>query len=149
MPDDFDVPQTFVAPGFHLEPLGPEHNERDHEAWMSSIDHIRSTPGMEGGKWPLPLTLEQNMDDMKMHADEFKKRTSFTYSILDDDTIIGCVYIYPDKTDRSDAEVRSWVRADRAEMDKVVWETLNHWLLDSWPFRSIRYEPRTGKSSGA
>lgn len=45
VPDDFDVPLRHAWAGFHLEPLGPQHNERDYEAWMSSIDHIRSTPG--------------------------------------------------------------------------------------------------------
>jgi hypothetical protein len=31
--------------GLRLEPLGPQHNQSDHAAWMSSIEHIRSTPG--------------------------------------------------------------------------------------------------------
>ena len=61
VPPDFDPPLTFDGPGFHLEPLGAEHNERDHEAWMSSIDHIRVTPGMEKWDWPAPMTLEENM----------------------------------------------------------------------------------------
>lgn len=142
VPDDFDVPTTFNGPGFHLEPLAPEHNERDHEAWMGSIDHIRSTPGMEGGKWPLPMTLEQNLDDMEMHSREFKKRASFTYSILDGDSVIGCVYIYPDKEGEVDADVKSWVSVGRAEMDKVVRETLGIWLQESWPFDSVRYAAR-------
>ena len=42
VPDDFVVPVTLEGPGFRLDPLGPEHNERDHAAWMSSIEHIRS-----------------------------------------------------------------------------------------------------------
>ena len=42
--DDFVVPVSFDGPGFRMEPLGPEHNERDHDAWMSSIDHIWKTP---------------------------------------------------------------------------------------------------------
>src|SRR5690606_32052636 len=70
VPTDFDVPSSFQGPGFHLEPLGPVHNERDHEAWMSSIDHIRSTPGMDWKKWPTPMTREQNLADMEMHAGE-------------------------------------------------------------------------------
>jgi hypothetical protein len=28
------------------------HNEAEHDAWMSSIEHIRSSPGFTGGKWP-------------------------------------------------------------------------------------------------
>ena len=32
---------------------------------------------------------------MEMHYREFVERKSFTYSILDGDEVIGCVYIYP------------------------------------------------------
>jgi hypothetical protein len=46
-----------------LEPLGPEHNEDDHEAWSSSIEHIRATPGFLDGRWPSPMTLEENRAD--------------------------------------------------------------------------------------
>jgi len=99
VPTDFEVPSTFDGPGFHLQPLGPVHNERDHEAWMSSIEHIKATPGMSWRTWPSPMTLEENLSDMEMHAKEFADRKSFTYSILDGDMVIGCVYIYPAKDD--------------------------------------------------
>ena len=46
-----------VTTMFRLEPLGPEHNDRDYEAWMSSIDHIHATPGMEHRDWPTPMSL--------------------------------------------------------------------------------------------
>ena len=49
---EFEVPTTFAGPGFRLEPLGAEHNERDHEAWMTSIAHIKATPGFEDSDWP-------------------------------------------------------------------------------------------------
>lgn len=141
VPDAFEIPLGVEGPGFHLEPLGPAHNERDHEAWMTSIEHIRATPGMEGRDWPAPMTLEENMADMEMHAAEFDDRSSFTYSILDGDEVIGCVYIYPGHAD-IDAEVRSWVTNDRADMDPLVWETLSRWLTEDWPFRSIAYASR-------
>ena len=48
VPDGFAVPRELVTEEFRLEPLGPQHNEGDYEAWMSSIDHIRATPGFEG-----------------------------------------------------------------------------------------------------
>jgi hypothetical protein len=108
VPTDFEVPLTFDGPGFHLEPLHPVHNERDYQAWMSSIEHIKATPGMEGRMWPRPMTLHENMADMEMHAKEFTDREGFTYSILDGDIVIGCVYIQPAKDDH-DAAVRSWV----------------------------------------
>lgn len=141
VPDGFEPPRSFDGPGFRLEPLGPEHNERDHEAWTSSMDHIRSTPG-EWGDWPHAMTLEENLGDMEMHAREFKERSAFTYSILDGDEVIGCLYIYPDEGDDSDAHVRSWVRGSRSEMDRVVWRAVARWLAEEWPFRGFRYADR-------
>lgn len=137
VPPDFVVPRELHGPGFHLEPLGPEHNQRDHEAWMSSMDHIRSTPGMEASDWPAPMTLDENMEDMKMHAKEFDERKSFTYSVLDGAEVIGCVYIYPSSD--HDAHVRSWVRESRAEMDPIVRHEVRRWLNDNWPFETIDY----------
>ncbi len=143
LPSDFDPPLTFDGPGFRLEPLAPVHNERDHEAWMSSIDHIRATPGMDWSKWPRPMTLEENLKDMEMHYQEFIEGKSFTYSILDGDEVIGCVYIYPGDSDPSGADVRSWVTQTRSEMDEVVWRSLSVWLQENWPFASVRYALRS------
>lgn len=144
VPDDFAVPTGFNGPGFHLEPLGPEHNERDYEAWTSSIDHIRSTPGFPDpdDDWPYPMSLEDNMSDMVMHARHFTERRGFTYSILDGDDVIGCVYIYPSHDPHYAADVSSWVTATRADMDRIVWESLSDWLADAWPFASFAYDSR-------
>ena len=58
VPDDFDVPRELVADQFRLEPLGPQHNAGDYEAWTSSMDHIKATPGFAG--WGLAeATLRQ------------------------------------------------------------------------------------------
>lgn len=134
----FDPPPPLSTAGFRLEPLGPEHNKRDHEAWMSSIDHIRATPGFEGGGWPAPMSLEENLADMEMHAREFGDRSGFTYSILDGDDVIGCLYIYP-TDDEPDAVVRSWVRASRAGDDILVRTQIAQWLEEDWPMRQVRY----------
>ena len=141
VPIDFEVPLHFEGPGFHLEPLGPVHNERDHRAWMSSIEHIKATPGMDWDSWPSPMTLEENLADLEMHARDFEGREGFTYSILDGDKVVGCVYIYPSE-DRFDAHVRSWVTESRSELDPVVWETLNGWLAADWPFGEFLYASR-------
>lgn len=142
VPHSFAVPTELEGDGFHLETFGPEHNERDHEAWMSSIDHIRATPGFEDWDWPTPMSLEQNLGDLEDHARDFRQRSGFTYSILDGDEVIGCVYIYPSRDDDYDASVRSWVRASRAEMDAQVWQTLSAWLASEWPFERPRYAAR-------
>lgn len=142
VPDSFVAPTGFEGEGFRLEPLGPEHNARDHEAWMSSIDHIRATPGFADWDWPVPMSLEANRKDLEAHARDFRERKGFTYSILDGDDVIGCIYIYPPRTQGTDASVRSWVRTSRAEMDPVVWRSMSMWLTTEWPFVHLDYAPR-------
>ena len=142
VPANFEVPDSFDGPGFRLEPLGPEHNERDHEAWMSSIAHIRSTPGFPDGSWPTPMSLERNRQDLVRHARDFEMRRGFTYTILDDQDVIGCVYIYPSDRAGHDAEVSSWVRESRAEMDTAVWMALTEWIGEAWPFSHFYYAER-------
>jgi hypothetical protein len=145
VPADFLVPESFQGTGFSLEPLGPTHNDRDHEAWMSSIDHIRSTPGFDAtdADWPTPMSLEANLGDLIRHADDFESRVGFTYSILDGGDVIGCVYIYPSADPNHDAKVTSWVRKTHAPMDSDVREQLTVWLADVWPFSNPAYAPRT------
>lgn len=146
VPDEFLVPRELVTTRFRLEPLGPEHNERDHAAWTNSIEHVRSTPGYPDGNWPPEegMSLDRNLEDLRRHADHFERRVGFTYTVLDtqNDDVIGCLYIYPDKTGESDAEVQSWVRADQAELDPVLYRAVSGWLATDWPFTSVHYAAR-------
>ena len=145
VPDDFDVPRALVCEEFWLEPLGPEHNEGDYRAWTSSIAHIRATPGFEGRPWPTPdMTLAENRGDLERHAEDFAARSGFTYTVLadDGDEIVGCVYIYPLADGRDGADVRSWVRADRADLDVPLHDAVSAWLREAWPFATIAYAPR-------
>lgn len=139
---EFSVPMTLDGDGFRLEPLGPEHNERDHAAWMSSIDHIHATPGFEQSTWPEPMSLDANLADLERHARDFTNRDGFTYSILDGDEVIGCVYIYPSGTDDNDVSIATWVRESRSEMDVIVWRDVSAWLREQWPFANPAYAPR-------
>jgi hypothetical protein len=102
VPDGFDVPRELVAEQFRLEPLGPQHNERDHAAWTSSIGHIRSTPGFETWDWPpaAGMPLDRNLADLRRH------------------------------------------RADRAHLDKPLYDAVSQWLSADWPFPRIRYALR-------
>ena len=146
MPNDFVVPRELVTGEFRLEPLGPQHNEADHEAWTSSIEHIRATPGFPDGQWPPVegMTLEDNLRDLRRHADDFAQRSGFTYTVLDagSDRVVGCVYIYPAEGAEGAADVSSWVRADRAELDVAVHNAVARWLADAWPFAAVSYAPR-------
>jgi hypothetical protein len=58
--------------------------------------------------------------------------------------VIGCVYIYPSGSADGAAEVRSWVRADQADLDVAVHDAVSVWLSTAWPFTAISYAPRTG-----
>jgi hypothetical protein len=61
------------------------------------------------------------------------------------------VYIYPPRDESPGrpsagdrhAAVSSWVRADRAALDPVLYHAVRAWLERDWPFRSIEYAPRT------
>jgi hypothetical protein len=141
VPEDFDPPTSLVTDQFRLEPLGPQHNESDLAAWTSSIEHIRSTPGYPDGRWP-PLggmTLEENLADLRRHADDFARRAGFTFTVLDpgDDEVIGCVYVYPTKADDWDVTVQSWVRADRAHLDVPLADAVASWLTTDWPWERL------------
>jgi hypothetical protein len=143
MPDGAVAPRELNGPGFRLEPLGPQHNESDHAAWTSSIEHIRSTPGFPWGSWPPPggMTLAENLRDLEEHAADFDQRKGFTYTVLDGDRVVGCLYIYPSKAKPGIVMVRSWVTADRAELDLPLHDAVAEWLASDWPFAEVRYRP--------
>jgi RimJ/RimL family protein N-acetyltransferase len=139
------VPLRLETPQFALEPLGPEHNERDYDAWTSSQEHIRTTPGWEESSWPRPMTLEQNRRDLERHAQDFANGRGFTYTVLarDRDDVVGCVYIYPlPDDDEHDARVLSWVRASHAGLDAALWRVVSDWIAAEWPFEKVEYAPR-------
>jgi hypothetical protein len=152
VPADFAVPGRLTAEEFRLEPLGPEHNAADYAAWTASIGHIRATPGFPWGGWPHEMSLADNLRDLERHADDFAARRGFTYTVLSIPAgeVIGCVYIYPPRgqgpahpgAGGQRAAVRSWVRADRAALDPVLYRAVRAWLERDWPFRSIEYAPR-------
>jgi hypothetical protein len=144
VPPDFVVPLELQTPEFVLEPLGPQHNDPDYDAWTSSMEHIAATPGFREGSWPHEMTLEENRADLQRHADDFHNRTGFTYTVLDpaSRTVIGCVYIYPSRDGDYDATALSWVRASHADLDEPLWRAVSDWLASDWPFGSVRYAPR-------
>jgi hypothetical protein len=98
------------------------------------------------------MSLAENLRDLERHAQDFAERRGFTYTVLSTGTgeVIGCVYIYPPRGDSQggasagehDAAVSSWVRADCAELDPVLYHTVRAWLERDWPFHSIEYAPR-------
>jgi len=152
VPDEFDPPAGLATPDFVLEPLGPQHNQRDYAAWTSSMEHILATPGIvepgDEDPWPHPMTLEENLGDLTRHAEDFAARSGFTYTVLDpaDEDVIGCLYIYPSKDAEHDARVTSWVTADRADLDPLLRRAVSDWLAADWPFTNRDYAPRDLRS---
>ena len=144
VPPDFDVPLGLARTDFVLEPLGPEHNERDYAAWTSSMDHIAQTPGFPWGSWPHEMTLDENRGDLERHAADFRNRKGFTYTVLDpaDRDVIGCVYIYPLRDGDGAAIAQSWVRQSHAHLDAPLWSAVTEWLVSDWPFAAVQYAPR-------
>lgn len=140
---DFTPPTRLAGDGFVLEPLGPQHNERDYAAWTSSMEHIQATPGFAGWGWPKPMPIEENLSDLQMHARHFDERYGFTYTVLAlDGDVIGCVYIYGPKREGFDVDIRSWVRADHAELDPVLYRAVLAWVAADWPFDAPDYAAR-------
>ena len=144
VPPDFTVPLGFENEHFRLTPLGPQHNEPDYGAWSSSREHIHATPGWETSSWPDDRTLEDNLRDLRRHADDFEQRVGFTYTVLEPATgeVVGCVYIYPDRGELNDAHVQSWMRASRAQLDVAMWRAVTEWLATDWPFDRVAYAAR-------
>ena len=144
VPTEFVVPLALATDRFRLEPLGPQHNEPDYEAWSSSVEHIHATPGWETSSWPDDRSIDDNLRDLERHAGDFEARRGFTYTVLDPATggVVGCVYIYPHQSEQHDAGVLSWVRAARAELDAELWRSVTTWLADEWPFERVDYAER-------
>lgn len=144
VPPGFDPPTGLVAGGLRLEPLGPQHNERDFAAWTSSMDHIRRSPGFDKLRdWPREMSLAENRSDLERHAQDFAERAGFTYSVLDGvNDVVGCLYIYPADDGIHDAKVFSWVRVSQAGQDGALRRAVADWLTsDAWPFARPLYEP--------
>ena len=141
VPDVFEPPRRLVTRDFELEPLGPEHNDSDYAAWSSCMAHVGSTPGFEDGRWPRPMTADENRRDLERHADDFASGAGFTFTVREPGRgrVVGCVYVYPHKDGIHDARVTSWVTADRAELDGPLREAVREWLRDDWPFLNADY----------
>jgi hypothetical protein len=142
VPPDFEVPLELVGADFQLIPLEPAHNDADFAAWTSSMEHIHATPGFEDRPWPHAMPKEENLRDLENHAADFRNRRGFTYTVQSRvGETIGCVYIYPRETGPG-ADVRSWVRADHAQLDLPLYDVVSEWLRTDWPFTTVDYAPR-------
>jgi hypothetical protein len=53
------------------------------------------------------MTLEENLTNLRRHAEDFTRGTGFTFTVLDpsDNAVIGCVYLYPSASEEWDVTV--------------------------------------------
>jgi hypothetical protein len=142
VPAEFKVPESYKTASYQLVPLGPALARHDYDAYMSSIDHLRST--FSNGKWPhAGITMDEAVKDVEGEIARFKARKSFTYAVLslDGTKELGCVYIRPSRKPEFDANVRMWVT--KAEFDQRLQPKLlgdiKAWLAKSWPFKNPEF----------
>jgi hypothetical protein len=90
------------------------------------------------------MTPDENRAGLRRHADDFRKRTGFTYTVLDpvNRDVIGCVYIYPARDGDYDARALSWVRKSHEHLDAPIWRAVTEWLGSDWPFSAVEYAQR-------
>ena len=114
------------------------------------MEHIGATPGYPDGSWPREMTRDENRADLQRHADDFRTRKGFTYTVLDPGSrdVIGCVYIYPLPDSDYDACTLSWVRTSHAP-GPPLWRAVTDWLESDWPFATVEYAPRASSSSSS
>jgi len=143
VPVDLQVPAVLETDRFRLRMLTAEDVELDFEAVMSSAEQLRE---MSGGSWPSDsMTLEDNLHDLIRHQAEFEAREAFTYTVvnLDEDSVLGCVYINPPwgSVNEYDAVVAMWVRSSELEtgLDSLLFEAVDNWFKELWPFENILY----------
>ena len=137
-----------VAEGFRLEPLGPEHNERDYAAWSSSVEHIRRSPGYgPDSTWPRPMSLDENRarpraacarlrgaDGVHVHGARRRRRRDRLRLRLPGDgrrprrprPVLGAASPAPSSTTSLRRVVADWLDSE------------------AWPFERPLYEPLLG-----
>lgn len=146
VPPDFIVPEVLETDKFRLRVLREADVDKDYDAVITSVDHLKGVFG-EQSNWPSgDLTLEQDRIDLEWHENEFEARSSFTYTVvdLDESLCLGCVYIFPSRSRDCEADIYMWVRKSAFDegLDPILFETVNNWIKDQWPFTKVRYPGR-------
>lgn len=143
--DNFLIPEVLETSEFRLRMLTINDVDKDYEAVMSSVDHLRNV--WPGSGWPDGLALEDNLIDLGWHHKEFTNRSSFAYTMvtLDESKVIGCVYVNPTRKRGFDAEIYMWVRESELEsgLDGRLFDTVIKWLDESWEFEKPGFPGRT------
>lgn len=126
---------------FVTRPLLATDNEKDFEAWSSSIEALNGVFGPESG-WPSSdMTLEENAVDVAWHQKEHANNSSYAFTVMSTDNVrcLGCVYLSPARKLGYEVELFWWVRSDESAsgLDAVLGDAVQQWLKDDWPFRNV------------
>lgn len=146
VPGDFQIPQILETGKFRLKPLTVNVVDKDYDAVITSVDHLKGFFG-ERSSWPsADLTREQNLKDLEEHQKEFEMGFSFAYTVvsLDESEVLGCVYIFPSRKKEYEADVFCWVRKSEFDkgLDPILFATVKSWVAEKWPFKLVRYPGR-------
>jgi hypothetical protein len=149
IPPDFAAPALLETGEFRLRPLTMADVQHDYEAVVTSAELLHA---MFGSDWPRPgFTLEENLEDLAEHQQEFAQRAAFTYTVMspDERECLGCVYIRPPAGHPVDARVYLWVRQSAHDrgMDPVLFQAVKRWLADWWPLRQVIFPGRNENPS--
>ncbi len=143
---EFKVPEVLETDKFRLRMLTIKDVEKDYDAVITSIDHLK---GIFGKRDPWPsedLTLEQDLIDLGWHQKEFQRRTSFALTVMniEESKCLGCVYIDPTLKIGYDAEVYLWVRKSEFDngLDPILFDGVKNWIEKEWPFKNVAYPGR-------
>ena len=144
VPQDFEVSPKVETERFRLRMLSVDDVEKDYEAVIESRELLHA---MFGGTWPREgFTLKENLVDLERHQQEFLDRVAFAYTVvtLDENRVLGCVYINPAQKVDADAVVVMWVRQSEFEqgLDEILFQTVKDWISSAWPFSSVAYPGR-------
>lgn len=141
VPDSFQPPRSYTGENFRLVPLGPDVAQLDFNAYMSSIDHIRSSMG---GNWPRPdLTMADQAKDMAGEKAQWDARKSFPFAVLAPEGTkeFGCFYIRPSTKEGYDAVATIWVTKDQFDkgFETQLLADMKAWLAAEWPFKKVAW----------
>jgi hypothetical protein len=141
LPRDFQVPAVVETARFRLRSITIHDAFKDYDAVMSSREHLWSRFGAAWG-WPAEdMTIEQNIVDLGWHQKEFQLRSSFDYAVmsLDEQRLLGCVYIDPPREPGTDADIWFWARQSELAngLEAELAAFVVPWLVDAWSFKVV------------
>lgn len=142
VPAEFEPPVLLELSQFRLRPIYEADAQLDFEAVVSSADSLRE---QFGDAWPTDdFSVQQNQAELAIHERQFANREAFVYTVLlpDESKVLGCVYIFPDESQLSDAIVQYWVRKSEmaGDLPKLLRGSLESWLRNKWPFERVQFD---------